>query len=158
MGAQQQDLSRNAGTYGQMMGLNQQGFDTAQGRMMQGLGLSPSVYGLGYAPGRELMGIGGQMQGQQQSYLDSMYGQFQDAQQWPFKTFDAMMAPFGRASGGQTTTTGPQANPASQMIGGAMFGNQLYRQYQNQNLPPGYTAPQSSTGYGMPQGYEMPLG
>jgi hypothetical protein len=127
----EQGLNRGASAYGQMMGLNQQGYDTAQGRMMQGLGLSPSVYGLGYAPGRELMGVGGQMQGQQQSYLDSMYGQFQDAQQWPFKTFDAMMAPFGRASGGQTTTTGPQANPAAQMMGGAMLGNQLYKQYQN---------------------------
>ena len=127
MGAQQQDLSRNAGTWQQMMGLNQQGFDTAQGRMMQGLGLSPSVYGLGYAPAQQMMGIGGTMQQQQQNVLDKQYGQFQDAQQWPFKTYDAMMAPFGRASGGQTTTTGPAQNPVAGLMGGAMLGNQMYK-------------------------------
>ena len=112
---------------------NQQGFDSERNRMMNGLGLAPSVYGLGYAPGRELMGIGGTMQQQQQNVLDKQYGQFQDAQGWPFKTYDAMMAPFGRASGGQTTTTGPSGNTAAGLFGGAMMGNRLWQQYQSQN-------------------------
>jgi hypothetical protein len=80
-----------------------------------------------------MMGIGGTMQQQQQNVLDKQYGQFQDAQQWPFKTYDAMMAPFGRASGGSTTTTGPSGNTAAGLFGGAMMGNQLWQQYQNQS-------------------------
>jgi hypothetical protein len=125
-------------------GLNREqgAFDTERNRMMQSLGMSPSIYGLNYAPGREMMGVGGTMQQQQQNVLNNQYGQFQEAQNWPFKTYDAMMAPFGRASGGQTTITGPSGNTAAGLMGGAMLGNQMYRQYQNQNPTPSNQGPQ----------------
>lgn len=136
----QQNLGRTAGNmrmqdYGMQQGLaenalnrNQQGFESAQSRMMQGLGLSPSIYGLGYQPAERLMGIGGTMQQQGQNVLDSQYSEFQDAQNWPFRTYDAMMAPFGRGvAGSQTTTRGPSGNPVAGLFGGAMLGDQLWR-------------------------------
>jgi hypothetical protein len=156
----QRNLGRTAGDmrmqdYGMQQDLaekglnrNQQGFDAERNRMTQSLGLAPSIYGLGYAPGREMMGIGGTMQQQQQNVLDKQYGQFQDANQWPFKTYDAMMAPFGRASGGSTTTTGPSGNTAAGLFGGAMMGNRLWQQYQNQS-----PAPQQNPVYGGGQDY-----
>lgn len=129
MGAQQQDLSRNAGLYESMFGRNQQGFDTSQARLLQGLGLSPSIYGLGYAPAERLMGIGSTMQQQGQNVMDANYGQFQEAQNWPFRTYDAMMAPFGRASGSTTTTQAPGGNRVAGLMGGAMLGSQIYNQW-----------------------------
>lgn len=125
-------LQRNLGaTAGNMRmqdyGMQQQLAESGLNRMMQGLNMAPSVYGLGYQPAQAMLGIGGAMQTQGQNVLDSMYGEWQDAQNWPFKTYDAMMAPFGRASGGQTTTTQPGVNPLAGALGGAMYGNTLWK-------------------------------
>ena len=118
------DINRNANIYEQMFGRNQQGFELSQGRMMTGLGLSPSIYGLGYVPSQQLQGVGGQMQQQGQRYLDSDYQQWQQAQNWPFKTYDAMLAPFSGAAVGSSTYQ--QGSPLSGAIGGAMLGSQLW--------------------------------
>lgn len=131
LGAQQQDFSRSAGLHEAQLGRDSSNWNAERGRMMQGLGLSPSIFGLGFQPGQQLQGIGAQMQQQGQNVLDSNFAQFQDAQNFPFKTFDAMMAPFGRASGGTTTSTGPSGNPVAGMLGGAMLGNQMQQQFPN---------------------------
>lgn len=163
MGAQQTDIARNAGLYGQDisnrigaqqadMNRNLQGYDAAQGRMMQGLGLAPSVYGLGYQPADRMLGIGGTMQQQQQNELNALYGQFQESQAWPFKTYDAMMAPFGRGVTGSTTTTsGPGTNTAAGLLGGAMMGNRMWQDYQR-SQPPAQTG--GGVGAGGTGGYD----
>ena len=134
--AQAADYSRNAGTYGQQNQLNQYGYEAGQSRLMQGLGYSPSIYGLGYQPAQQMLGIGGTMQQQGQNDLNAQYGQFQQAQNWPFKTYDAMLAPFStRAVGGTQTTTAPGGNVAAGVLGGAMLGGQLFNGVNGSNTP-----------------------
>lgn len=147
-----QTLGRTSGNmrmqdYGMQQQLAESGLNRGQSGMLQSLGMAPSIYGLGYAPGRELLGIGGTMQQQGQNVLNDSYSQFQDSQSWPFKTYDAMMAPFGRGvAGSQSTTTGPTGNPAAGLMGGAMLGNQIYRQYQQPTSSYGQFAPQGNSG------------
>lgn len=104
-----------------------QNYNQERDRMMQGLGYAPSIYQLGYAPAQQLLGIGGVMQQQGQNELSSWFNEFMRAQDWPFRTFDPMLAPFGRQMGGSQTTTGPRPNVVSGMLGGAMLGNRLYQ-------------------------------
>ena len=135
MGAQQQDLarnsglygadlSRNAGTWGQQNALNQQGYQSGMNNMLQALGMAPSIYSAGYMPGQQLLGIGGTMQQQGQRYLDADYSQFQQAQQWPFKTYDAMLAPFSTRAVESSTTE--SSSPWAGALGGAMIGGKLW--------------------------------
>lgn len=105
--------------------LRYQNYNDERNRQMQATGMAPGIAGAQYMPGQQLMGIGGTMQQQGQNQLDANYGQFQEAQNWPFKTYDAMMAPFGRALGGSSTTTGPGGNPVAGLLGGAMLGNRV---------------------------------
>jgi hypothetical protein len=100
-------------------------YEAERGRQMGALQMSPNINMMGYQPAEYLQGIGSTMQQQGQNELNSWYNQFQQAQEWPFKTFDAMMAPFGRNIGSQTTQTGPAGNPVSGMMGGAMMGNRF---------------------------------
>ena len=94
-------------------------------RQMQGLGMAPGIAAAQYMPGQQLLGIGGTMQQQGQNELNQWQSQFQDAQNWPFRTYDAMLAPFGRNLGGSSTQTGPGSNPVAGLLGGAMLGNRM---------------------------------
>jgi hypothetical protein len=100
-------------------------YEAERGRQMGALQMSPQINSLQYQPAEYLQGIGSTMQQQGQNELNSWYNQFQQAQECPFKTFDAMMAPFGRNIGSQTTSTGPAGNPVAGMMGGAMMGNKF---------------------------------
>jgi hypothetical protein len=125
-GLAESGLNRNANLYEQMFGRQQGAYDAERNRMMGALGMSPSIYGLGYAPAQQLQGIGSTMQQQGQNQLNAQYGQFQEAQNWPFKIYDTMRAPFGGINpGGTQTTTGPAGNPVAGMVGGAMVGRQM---------------------------------
>jgi hypothetical protein len=127
--AQQNDLSRNSGAYENMFG-----------RQMQGLGMAPSIYSLGYQPGQQLGAIGSTMQQQGQNEMNAQYGQFQEAQNWPFKIFDTMRSPFGGINpGGTSTQTGPAGSPVAGLLGGAMLGNKLGQGFQwGSTQPPAY--------------------
>jgi hypothetical protein len=128
------DLSRSSGLYESGANRAMSGYQADMGRMMQGLNMAPSIYGMGYQPAQAMLGIGGTMQQQGQNVLNSMYSDWQDAQNWPFKTYDAMMAPFGRASGGQTTTRSPGGNAVAGLFGGAMLGNKMFGGGQNTGI------------------------
>ena len=127
--ASRDQLQRNMGRVSgdlrmQDYGMQQGMWGRERDRMLTALGMSPSIYGLGYAPSQQLMGIGGQMQQQGQKYLDSDYNQWQQAQNWPFKTYDAMLAPFSTRAVGSSTTE--QGSPLAGAVGGAMLGQQLW--------------------------------
>lgn len=122
--AQQTDLGRNAGLMESMFGRGQNAFAQNQAGLFNALGQAPSIYGLGGQPGADLQGIGSTMQQQGQNVLNSQYGQFQEAQNWPFKTYQAMLAPFGQNIGSQQTTSGG-GNPVAGIMGGAMLGRQV---------------------------------
>lgn len=142
--ARQADLARNSAAYESMFG-----------RQMNALGMSPSIYNLGSLPGQQLQGIGATMQQQGQNILDKNYGQFQEAQNWPFKIWDAMRAPFGGINpGGTTTQTGPAGNPVAGALGGAMLGNKLMGSFTGGQSGPQYYNPQQDYGYfGYPSDY-----
>jgi hypothetical protein len=125
-GAMQTDLMRNSGLYENYLNRGQTGYENAQSRMMQGLGMAPSIYGLNFMPYQQLMGAGGMMQNQAQKTIDAQYKQFQESQNWPFTTFNAMMAPFGRATGGISTTNTP-TSPWGPALGGAMMGSDIWK-------------------------------
>lgn len=114
-----------------------QNYGQERDRMMSGLGFAPSIYGLGYAPAQQMLGIGGIMQQQAQQQLDAARQEFDRAQDWPFRTYQAAMAPFGTNIGSQQTTTGPRGNVAAGLLGGALAGGQLW------NI---FNRPQDTTG------------
>lgn len=105
--AQQVDLQRN------------------QNGVFSALGQAGNTYALGAQPGQTLQGIGGTMQQQGQNVLNAQYGQYQDAQNYPFKVWDAIRSPFGGVSTGGTTTSSQQGSPVAGLLGGAMLGNQI---------------------------------
>lgn len=138
MQAQQGDLLRNTGAYENMFG-----------RQMGALGMAPNIYNLGSLPGQQLQGIGSIMQQQGQNVLDANYGQFQEAQNWPFKIFDTMRSPFGGVNpGGTTTQTGSAGNPVAGALGGAMLGNKIGGYFGGQ--PTNYFGGSSYSGAGTP--------
>ena len=53
--------------------------------MLQGIGMAPGQYSAGFLPSQALGSIGTTMQQQGQNQLNAQYGQFQEAQNWPFK-------------------------------------------------------------------------
>jgi hypothetical protein len=116
-------------------------YEAERGRQMGAMQMAPNINMMGYQPAEYLQGIGSTMQQQGQNELNSWYNQFQQAQEWPFKTFDAMMAPFGRNIGSQTTQTGPAGNPVSGMMGGAMMGNKFQGMFGGTSQP--------NSGFGM---------
>jgi len=107
-------------------GMQQQLAESGLNRMMGGLNMAPSIYGLGYAGANQMLGAGGMMQNQAQKTIDAQYKQFQEAQNWPFTTFNAMMAPFGRATGGLQTTNTP-TSPWGPAVGGSMMGSDIWK-------------------------------
>jgi hypothetical protein len=102
--------------------------------------MAPSIYSLGYQPGQQLGAIGSTMQQQGQNEMNANYGQFQEAQNWPFKIFDTMRSPFGGINpGGTSVQTGPAGSPVAGLLGGAMIGNKLGQGFQwGSTQPPAY--------------------
>ena len=146
MSAQQNDLSRNSGAYENMFG-----------RQMQGLGMAPSIYSLGYQPAQQLGAIGSTMQQQGQNEMNANYGQFQESQNWPFKIFDTMRSPFGGINpGGTSTQTGPAGSPVAGLLGGAMLGNKIWQNwggFGGTQSQPQYYSGQDYGQFGYPADY-----
>jgi hypothetical protein len=109
--------------------LRYQNYDAERGRQMQGLGMAPSIYGMGYMPAQQMLGIGGTMQQQGQNQLNAAQNEFMRSVQWPFQTWEAMLAPFGRNMGGTTTQSQSGGNVASGLLGGALAGGQLWNMF-----------------------------
>lgn len=121
----QTQLGMNQGLYEGQLNRAQSGFDAERNRMMGALGQAGNIYQLGYQPANYLQNIGATMQQQGQNVLNAQYGQYQDAQNYPFKIWDAMRAPFGGVNAGGTQTTTQQGSPLAGALGGAMLGNQF---------------------------------
>lgn len=118
-------LNRNANLGEANLNRQQQAYENERQRMTQALSLAPSIYSMAFQPAETMMGLGGTMQQQGQNVLNSYYNQFQQAQQWPFQTYEAMLSPFKVNTGGTTTSTLP-SNPVAGLLGGAMMGQQVW--------------------------------
>jgi hypothetical protein len=117
-------------------------YNDERARQMQGLGLLGQVQQAQFAPGQQLMNIGSIMQQQGQNVLDRNSQEFQNWQNWPFRTYDAMRAPFS-SYGSTSRQVGPGGNPVAGMLGGAMLGGRMQNAWNsggnNQSIwSPGY--------------------
>jgi hypothetical protein len=112
-------------------------YNDERNRMQGALGAVPSITSAQYIPGQQMMGIGNQVQQQGQNLINANYNQWQQAQQWPFQTYNAMLGAFGHNVGSTTSTTQPQS-PFAGALGGAMFGNSMQNSWngQQQQSPP----------------------
>lgn len=106
--------------------LRYQNYDTERARQMQAANMAPGMFQAGMLPGQALMGIGGTQQQQQQNVLNAQRSEFDRAQEWPFKQYQALSAPFGLNVGGSTTTTQPGTSRTAGLLGGALAAGQLY--------------------------------
>jgi hypothetical protein len=82
-----------------------QAYDGDQARRMQAIGMAPTFGNAAYQDASQLMNAGQTMQDQQQQGLDFNYGQFQEAQNLPYKNLAAMSGIFGSNLGSTSTTT-----------------------------------------------------
>lgn len=82
-----------------------QQYNADQGRRLQAVGMAPTFGNAAYQDAQQLMNAGQVMQDQQQQGLDFNYGQFQEAQNLPYKQLSAMSGVFGSGLGGSSTTT-----------------------------------------------------
>jgi hypothetical protein len=82
-----------------------QQYNADQARRMQAIGMAPTFGDAAYRDASQLMNAGQVMQDQQQQNLDFNYGQFQEAQNLPYKQLAGMAGVFGSNLGGTSTTT-----------------------------------------------------
>lgn len=79
-------------------------YESDQGRRMQAIGMAPTFGNAAYQDGGQLLQAGQVKQDQAQQGLDFNFGQFQDAQNQPYKNLAAMSGVFGSNLGGSSKT------------------------------------------------------
>lgn len=128
----QSDIGRNANLYGQQQAqdLARQQFNIGTNqsdaaRNLQAIGMAPGLAQSDYFDINQMIGIGGQMQQQNQGLLSDAYSRFQDAQNYPLRGQQVMNDALGRISGGTSTQTAPGADPFSQLLGLGLTAAQL---------------------------------
>lgn len=80
-------------------------YENDANRRMQAIGMAPTLNQAGYQNAQGLFNAGQIMQDQKQQNLDFNYGQFQEAQNLPYKQLSAMSGVFGSGLGSTSTTT-----------------------------------------------------
>jgi hypothetical protein len=98
-----EQAARQMGDIATQMYGGQYQFD--QGQRMQAIGMAPTFGNAAYQDAQQLLNAGQVMQDQQQQGMDFNYGQFQDAQNLPYKQLASMGGVFGSGLGGSSTTT-----------------------------------------------------
>ena len=79
-------------------------YENDANRRLQAIGMAPGMNQAGYQPAQQLLNAGQMLQDQKQQGLDFNYGQFQEAQNLPYKQLAAMSGVFGSGLGGSSTT------------------------------------------------------
>lgn len=98
-----EQAAKNMGNVATQMYGGQYQFD--QGQRMNAIGMAPTFGNAPYQDASQLMNAGQVMQDQQQQGLDANYGQYQEAQNLPYKQLASMAGVFGSGLGGSSTTT-----------------------------------------------------
>ncbi len=130
----QDDLQKNLGrvatdarmgAYNTAAGLQ----DSQASRVMQALGMAPTMANQDYTDINNLISAGTQLQGQNQAQIDAAKQQYLDQQNYPRNNLQWMgnMLGLGGNGNSSTTQTQPGASTASQVTGGALTGAALYQ-------------------------------
>jgi hypothetical protein len=103
--------------------------------------LAPQMANLDYQDAQALLGVGDIRRGYSQDILNQNYGNWLDAQQYPYKQLDVLGNALRASVGGGSTitTSGPnpyQASPAAGMLGGGLLGYGLASNYGGTTVPP----------------------
>lgn len=101
-----------------------QDYSAERGRQLSALGLAPSIANQDYVDANALFGAGQSFQGQEQANLSDQYRRFQEAQNYPKDQLKTLGQGLGINYG--STTTGPGADPISQLAGTAIIGRSLF--------------------------------
>lgn len=141
--AWQEVTDRNQRALGDSLGnaANQfygQNYMNERNNQMQGLNMLPTMQNVGYTDASKMIGIGDATRSYNQDLLNSQYGNWQEAANYPFK----MMETFGNSlrgtmgAGSSSTTSnsgGYKPSPLAGMIGGGIGG---YGAQQMMNFAP----------------------
>ena len=119
------DLQRNLGRIGSDMRFNN--YATERGLMQNALGMAPTFANQDYVDAQQLTNVGNQMQGFDQAQANQNYQWWQEAQNFPRQQLATYGSALGAQTGGTQTQTAPDPSRASQLIGGALTGAQLYK-------------------------------
>lgn len=106
----------------------QSGYENERNRQMQAVGATQGLYGAQLGAYNQSAQLGDLDRQNQQSLIDSQYGDWQRWNQHPQQQLDTFGNALGRITGtqGQTqTTNGPGADRISQGMGTIMLGNML---------------------------------
>lgn len=102
-------------------------YSMERGNQMQGLNMLPTMQNIGYTDAQKLSGVGDAFRQYQQDLLNTQYGDWQEAQNYPFKMLDIfgnqMRATMG--AGGSSTTSqsgGYKPSPFAGALGGGLAG------------------------------------
>lgn len=109
------------------LGRQMQAWQTDQGNRLAALGMLPALDQSRYYGAGLLGQQGAATQGLQQTYLDSLYGQYQDARNWDVSRFTPYLQGISAINGGTVQSTSPYqgASPLAGAAGGAMTGAAL---------------------------------
>lgn len=104
-----------------------QNYLNERNNQMQALGMLPTMQNVGYTDWQRLAGAGDAMRNYNQQLLDVGYGDWQEAQNHPYKSLDVIGNAISRTmgGGGSTSTTqsgGPQGSSFASALGGGIAG------------------------------------
>lgn len=104
-----------------------QNYMNERNNQMQALGMMPSLQNMGYTDAEKLMGVGDSFRQYQQDLLNSQYGDWQEAQNYPVKMLDIfgnqLRATMGAGGSSSTSQSGGyQPSRFANAAGGAMAG------------------------------------
>ena len=104
-----------------------QNYMNERNNQMQGLNMMPAMQNLGYTDAQKLTGVGDNYRQYQQDLLNTQFGDWQEAQNYPFKMLDIMGNSISRTMGGGGSTTqtgsgGYKPSPFAGALGGGLAG------------------------------------
>lgn len=121
-GNQKQMTDQLGGIANDMYGGN---YENERRRMTQYASMVPTLANQDYIDANALMGVGDKLQNYNQGLLDTQYGQFKEAQNYPVQQLDIIRQALGLPVGTTSTSTQPSGSKLSGAAGGAMVGSQL---------------------------------
>lgn len=111
-------------------GINAQAYDNTQNRRLQAAGGQGALANTYSGILNNGIQAGGTQRNFEQSVIDAMRGDWQDANNYPWQQIERGAGVFGQLQGGAprtTTTTGPGSDPVAQGLGMWALGNNLSR-------------------------------
>ncbi len=124
--AYQNQFNQSAGLQENALNRGSTSYQDERNRQMGAITPGQNANNMFFQGAQQLMGAGDAQRSYQQDLLNQAYNNFQTQQQYPYTQLDYLTGLYGRAQGGvspnvTTTTSGYQASPYSQLLGGGLL-------------------------------------